>query len=111
MVMNAKEIEQRLKNGFAITNAERAFLIAENPYALAGFLIENNPGSVNYSLKQMGYTHLGFEPNKKQLARQLEILIERQDIEAMAYICKNFVLITDNLPQEFINELSKKFNS
>ena len=105
------DIESRLKQGLQVSDNERAFFIVNNPYALAAFMIENNPGSVNLALRQMGYDHLGFEPNPKALATQLEIMIENKEVEDLAKINKAFVLRKNNLTDSFIQALVNQLNT
>ena len=110
--MDAKDIESRLKNGYQVTPQEWAFLLANNPAAFAAFMIENNPGSVRDTLARIeGYGHLDFVPNKKQLARQLQIVLEKRELSTWRDVVKNFRLITDGMPPEFINALSAQFNA
>lgn len=109
--MDLLDIETRIKNGYAVNDAEKAFLLRHNPYALAAFMIENNPGSLNLRLKtRWGYTHLGFEPDVKKLARQLEILIQTKESEVFGDLVKNFNLIPTGLSPQFIQELTNQFN-
>jgi len=109
--MNAKEIEARLLNGIAITDAERAFLIASNPHAMAAFMIANNPGGLNYILQQMGYTHLGFEPKKDALIRQMDLIIERNNKETFDEIRKKFIVMPEGLTPEFANAMVNQFTN
>jgi len=105
--MNTAEIAQRIKNGFAATDAEKAFLIRNNIHALTGFMVGNNPGSVNFLLQKLGYNHLGFEPNVAALQRQLDILIERKEEQDLDYVVRNFVVDDSKLTPSFIKELTK----
>lgn len=105
------EIESKIKQGMQVSDNERAYLIANNPYALAAFMIENNPGSVNLTLRQMGYDHLGFVPNPKALSAQLELLIENHDTQALAAITKAFQLRSNGLTTSFVQALQNQFNT
>lgn len=112
--MDINQIAARLKAGTPVTDAEKAFLIRNNPYALAAFMIDNNAGAVNYSLKLQGYDHLGFEPNKTALARQLTILLDRgtnEDLSTFNQVVKEFNVMPDNLSEEFIREITAQFNT
>lgn len=112
MQMDLQDIEARLKSGYMISDQERAFLIRNNPHALAAFMIANNPGSVNYRLKERwGYNHLGFEPDPKKLIRQLDINIDRGDWDVLEDLAKNFNVVPDGLPPTFVQELYKQFNN
>lgn len=107
-----QDIEARLKNGIAVSNQEKAYLLRYNPAALAAFMIENNPGSLNLRLKQRwGYTHLGFAPDKKALARQLQILLDRNDAQVLDDLRQNFNLVPDGYDPDFIQQFLKYQNS
>lgn len=112
--MDIKDIAARLQNGYQVTHQERAYLVRNNPAALAAFMIDNNPGSVNMTLRQLGYDHLKFEPDKKALARQLAIFIDRPDqenLKSFEAVKNNFILKSDGLPTEYVKELYAQFNS
>lgn len=112
MQMDEQDIAARLKAGYMVSEQEKAYLLSRNPYALAAFMIENNPGSVNYRLRNTwGYNHLTFEPDAKKLARQMEIIIQRRDREVFEDVVRNFNLVPDGLSPEFIQEFVKAFNS
>lgn len=100
--MNAQEIAARLKVGNQVTDAEKAFLLHNDIHALSAFMIDNNPGSVNMTLRQMGYDHLGFTPNPKALAQQIGMLIERKDVPALNTIVQNFEMTDKNVTPGFL---------
>lgn len=102
-----KKVQERLQNKLPVSEQEKALFIKNNPIAMAAFMIDNNPGSVNLILRQMGYTHLGFEPKKQALAAQLGIFIDQNNVEDFKEVLKNFQLNTTGLTKEFINELNK----
>lgn len=106
--MDINDIAARLPN---VTDAEKAYLISNNPYALAAFMIDNNPGSVNLALRKMGYSHLTFDPDKKALARQLDIFIERNNAEDFDNVFRSFNIMGDKLSPTFLKELLNQFNS
>lgn len=108
---NLADIESRIKQGLQVSDNERAYFIVNNPYALAAFMIENNPGSVNLALRQMGYDHLGFEPNPSALATQLEILIDNREVNDLEKITKAFVLRKNGLTDSFIQALVNQLNT
>jgi hypothetical protein len=109
--MDINDIATRLKNGDPVSDSERAYLIAHNPYALAAFMVDNNPGSVNLTLRKLGYNHLGFTPDKKALARQLEIFIERGNTDDLHAVLKNFNVMPNGLTQNLLNEIYAQLNS
>lgn len=111
--MDAREIRLRLLNKMEVSDAEKAFLIKNDPHVLGAFMIENNPGSVNFTLRSLGYD-LPFTPNAKALGRQLDILINRADtvaIKDFTSVVKNFNVRQNGLSPELLNELTKQFNS
>lgn len=101
------KIQERIKSKLPVSDKEKALFIKNNPLALAAFMIDNNPGSVNLILRQMGYTHLGFEPNKKALAMQLGIFIDQNNVDDFKEVLRNFKINNASLTQEFLNELNK----
>lgn len=106
--MDLNEIQERLLSGRAVTDQERAFVVRNNPAALAAFMIDNNPGNVRHTLAhivQPPYTHLDFTPNKEQLRRQLQIILQRGDTETLETLLDNFILITDNLSPSYVTAL------
>lgn len=107
--MDIKEIETRLKSGGKTTYVETAYLIRHNPEALAAFMIANNPGNVNFTLRDLGYDNLGFEPKKESLIRQLQIFITQKNNEDFNEVVKNFKINTNGLLPEFITELKTLF--
>jgi len=109
--MNLAELEAKIKAGTQVSDNERAYFITHNPYALFGFMIDNNPGSVNLILRKMGYNHLGFDPNKKALAAQVEILMQNKDLGALEAITKNFQLMDSNLTPNFVKALVAQLNT
>lgn len=105
-----QNIEQRIINGEPVTDVERSFYLRNNPRGLAAFMVANNPASVRDILKRLlGYTHLSFDPNRKQLLEQLRKILERNDAKSWGIVVENFTLRTDGLSQEFINALSAQF--
>jgi hypothetical protein len=103
--MNLQEIKDKAAAGEALTPLERAYFIQHDAAALAAFMIANNPGNVNHSLRQMGYDHLGFEPKPQALAAQLDKFIQRKDHQAFGQVINGFHLITDGLSDEEISAL------
>lgn len=108
--MNVKDIETRFKSGDFVSDAERAYLIKNNIQALCAFMVENNPGSVNFNLRKMGYNHLGFEPDKKAITRQLQIFVDRKNTEDLDEVIKNFMIDEANVSPDLLFELKKQFS-
>lgn len=108
---NLQDIAGRIKNGQRVTDDERAYFITHDPFALFAFMIDNNPGPVNMTLRQMGYNHLGFAPDKKAIGAQVEILINRGEVEALSQITKNWILKPEGLTPSFINAFQSAINT
>jgi hypothetical protein len=109
--MNLDEIKNKVNNKMALSESETAFFIRNHPHALANFMLDNNAGSVNMSLRKLGYDHLGFAPDKKAIARQLDIIINQGHNSDFLQIQKEFHIDTTKLPLSLLNEIQKQFNS
>lgn len=109
--MNLDEIKNKVNNKMALSEKEAAFFIRNHPHALANFMLDNNAGSVNMALRNLGYDHLGFAPDKKALARQLEIIINQKHNNDFLELQKQFHIDTTKLPLGLLNEIQKQFNS
>jgi hypothetical protein len=108
--MDLKNIETRLKNGLFVSDAERAYFIKGNIEGLCAFMVENNPGSVNFTLRKLGYSHLGFEPDKTAIVRQLQIFVDRKNTEDLDEVIKNFKVDESNISPSLLSELKKQFS-
>lgn len=108
--MNLQEIESRMLAKQPVTEAERAFVIRNNPRALAAFMVGNNPGNVNFQLRNMGYNHLPFAPDRTALARQMDLLINDNKRETLDTLANNFDLLPDGLNNDFLKEITKQFS-
>jgi hypothetical protein len=108
---NLAEIKKRIAAGLPVSNEERAYLITHDPEALFAFMVENNPGPVNMALRQQGYTHLAFAPNKKALAAQLEIMAINGDSEGLQDVINKWVPKPETLNPSFYSELQKQINT
>jgi hypothetical protein len=82
--MNILEIEKKLKSGGTLTTAEQAFIIGNHPAAFWAFLVANNPGNLNDTLRTyLGYKTLSFQPDGKTISRIITTLIEKGDTNAL----------------------------
>lgn len=109
--MNITEIKNKILTNQGVTDEERAFIIANDPEALAAFMIKNNPGSVNLSLRNLGYT-VGFAPVEKNLVKQLQIILDQKHAEDFEYIVKNYNIDLNKIhpsDRNFIIALKKQF--
>lgn len=87
--MTVQELLIKKQHGKPLTEQETAFMIRNySPYQ-AAFMIENNPGNVNLTLKKMGFD-MPITPDKKLLARQMEIFLERGHSKEWTNIVNNF---------------------
>lgn len=77
-------------------------LLRQDPEIMAAFMIKNNPGSVNATLRLMGYDKLGFAPDVNVLAKQLQTFIDTQNWEDLNQVINKFSLKTDGLDRDFI---------
>lgn len=109
--MDLAEIKNKYNNKMALSEKEAAFFIRHDPYALANFMLDNNAGSVNMALRNLGYSHLNFKPDVKALARQLQIIIEQNHNNDFLEIQKNFKIDSSKIPLGLLTELQKQFNS
>lgn len=103
------DIKNRLKQRLPVSDKEKALLIANDSEALAAFMIDNNPGAVNNALRKMGYSHLGFKPDRAAITRQLQIFIDRKNSEDFKEVLKNFKVNRETLTDKFLNELQTAF--
>jgi hypothetical protein len=101
----------KVNAGQPLSEKEAAFYIRHYPPALAAFMIENNPGSVNFNLRRIGYSHLGFEPNPKALARQMQIFIDRANNADWMEVVRNFHINPAGLSESFLKELQTQFGN
>lgn len=107
--MDILEIKGRVRRGENVSDTERAFLIKNDAESLAAFMLANNPGSVNFTLRKMGYSHLGFEPNINALTRQLQILIDRGTTNDFNEVVKNYQINANGLSTGLLTEIQKQF--
>lgn len=110
MALLLQDIKTRLQKGLPVSDAEKAVFIRNSPEGMAAFMIDNNPGSVNFALRKMGYKHLGFEPNKVALARQLGIFIDNNNVEDFNDVIKRFSLNEKTLSRDFVSNFYKEFS-
>jgi hypothetical protein len=108
--MNIEELKYKVNSGIALTEAEAAFFLRNYPYAMAAFMIENNPGGLNQILRGLGYSNLGFTPDKLALARQLQIVIDQSHTDDWNKIINSFVLDVSKISPSLYNQLSNQFS-
>ena len=109
--MNVREIKNKLLQKQNLSDKERAFLIANDIEALSAFMIKNNLGSVNLSLKKLGYTTT-FVPNEANVTRQIQIILNQSHKQDFKYILDNFKIDLSKIhssDKNFIQELSILF--
>lgn len=89
--MNLADIKAKALAKKRLKAAEKAALIANDGPAFWAFIIEQNPDSVNASLKYgLGYDHLPFTPDTKKIAALIAKLIEAGKTDQLNYVLQNF---------------------
>jgi len=77
---------------------------------MLAFMVENNLGSVNVALRnKLGYDKLSFNPNKDAIVRQLQILVDRKNVDELQTVIKNFAFIDGKLTPTLVEEIKKQF--
>lgn len=89
---SAKLVADKLRKREDITTAELATIISQDAVAFMTFLIDNNPVAVNNVLKFQLNKNLPFAPDRKKIIAQVDMLIEKGDINALKAIIKGFKL-------------------
>lgn len=108
---NLQEIKNKVANKIPVSNDEYLFLIANDNSAFWAFLISNNAGNINNTLRhQLGYIELGFEPSPKALARIIETLLIKGEKAELEKVMQNFVLDTRGLDSEFVQKFTNHFS-
>lgn len=108
--MNLEQIIAKQNSGTPLTAEETAFLINNDLPAMAAFMLANNPGSVNLTLRQMGYNHLGFEPNIEALKAQMALLIDMRKADELEQVIKNFTVRAETITPDLAAAL-KAYNT
>lgn len=108
--MDISLLKQHVNAGGKLTEGQAAFLIRNDMPSLAAFMIENNPGSVNFALRNiLGYDHLKFQPDQAALARQMEIIINGGKSDELMTVVKNFRMDASKLPAKLAEQLQLQF--
>lgn len=107
-----KDIHDRLKKKQPVTEQEFVSFLQANKHALFAYLIENNAGNINDTLRhKLGYRfELGFAPDKVKIASIINKLIDKDDKNELHAVLSNFKLNEKNLTPELIHELKSAFN-
>ena len=111
--MNVIEIKNKVLNKIPVSVDERVFLISNDAESLGAFMVANNIGSVNLSLRKLGYK-TDFEPKVENVVRQLQIIIDQKHEEDFNYILNNFKIDLDRISiedKEFITRLLETFKN
>lgn len=109
----AQDIAKKVKNRVPVSNEEYLYLLEKNPNAFWGFLITNNPGNINNTLRhelQEPYTELGFYPDKQKLARIIEMILQKGEQSELNEVLSRFELKTEGLTPEFVEAFKLKFS-
>lgn len=108
------EIEKKVRAKQPVTVDEYLYLLNQSQQAFWAFLISNNPGNVNDTLRHKlaaPYTELGFNPDKVKLARIIEMIMQKNDESELMEVLKNFELKTEGLDEEFIKKFTQDYLS
>jgi hypothetical protein len=109
-MFDLKELLHKLANRVPLTTEEYIFVVQNSDKALWGFMISNNPGNINNTLRhKLGYSELGFNPNPTAIAAQIDMMIKKGEADEIDLVIKNFRLNTDGLDASFINEFNQLF--
>lgn len=90
--------------------ADLIAVLRSDPEAMAGFMIANNPGIVNATLRQMGYDKLAFAPDNDVLAHQLQTFINTGNWGDFNTVIDKFKLKTYGQHPDFIKLFNQTFN-
>lgn len=105
-MFDLKDIEARYHAKKRLTEDEYLHLLQNNGSAKWAFLIRNNAGNINHTLRHiLGYTELGFYPNEIAIAKQISMMRERNEIAELQKVLSNFVLIEKGYSPSFIQKL------
>lgn len=104
-----RDIAQKVVAKKQVSPGDQVAFMRQDPEAMAAFMIANNPGSVNATLRAMGYDKLGFAPNTSVLAHQLQTFINTGNWGDLNEVISKFILKTEGLHPDFINLYNKTF--
>jgi hypothetical protein len=104
-----RDIAQQVKAKKQITAQDKIAFMRQDPEAMAAFMIANNPGSVNATLRAMGYDKLAFAPNTSVLAQQLQTFINTGNWSDLNTVISKFILKEDGLNPDFVNLYKQTF--
>jgi hypothetical protein len=100
------DIAARVRSGQRVSTDEYLFLLKHSEAAQLAFMVSNNPGNVNNTLRhQLGYIELGFNPNPVAISAQLEMMLSKGERAELDTVKANFQLIEKGLDPAFINAL------
>jgi hypothetical protein len=111
--MDVLEIKNKVLNKMPVSVDERVFLISNDAESLGAFMVANNIGSVNLSLRKLGYK-TDFEPKVENVVRQLQIIIDQKHEQDFNYILDNYKIDLDKISiedKEFLQKLIQTFNN
>jgi hypothetical protein len=109
MGLELEQTRQKIANGIPVSAAENVAFLRNSVPAMIAFMIENNAGNVNQTLRRLGYNHLGYMPNPVALVRQMQIFLDKNDVESVREVMKNFNVNRSLLTPEFLKEFDKSF--
>jgi hypothetical protein len=103
---NIEDIKFRIQKNAGYTADELVCLLEQDRPTRLEFMVLNNPGNVNETLKyKLGDNTLSFKPDIKAIQSHVDLLIQKGDAPALDTIEKNFKLDTSNVASESDKEL------
>lgn len=101
------EIASRVRSGKKVTTEEYLALLQGNEEAQFAFMISNNPGNVNNTLRhQLNYVELGFNPDPIAISAQIQMMLNNNERAELELVKHNFKLNPAGLDPQFINALN-----
>jgi hypothetical protein len=110
--MTISEIKQRVINKLPVTTEQYLELLRNDEPTFWAFLISNNPGNINNTLRHRlkePYTELGFEPNQAALARTIEMIIQQGNEPELMEVLRYFELKPEGLDPVFVEVFTAEF--
>jgi len=89
---NHSDILWRLHNKAHVTAEEKAAFLAAHPEAFFGYMVDNNINNVNNTLRhEKGYEQLPYNPDKKQIVGQIQMLFAKNNQSILQDIVNSYV--------------------
>ena len=106
-----QQIADKVKAKKTVSKDELLHLLKNHKGALLAFMVKNNVGNVYFTLRyKLGFTELATQPNELQLARTLEIMLEKNELNEIQTVINNFSLNTKGLDPLMIEQIKNILN-